>query len=284
MVLETKHIGNNPLGALLIDTPPVDEDKEMDLPACFAEAVATSIQVFIQLAKTHYQFIREQTAARLNKNGSSKSFAIGAKVKISVPPTAEQMSEIGRRAKHVTAWRGPCTVVERLSNTTYAVVDDTTQRRYERVASNILPYKAHQPKANATAQRFNEIYSEPFTEDEFIAIRDSPTGPFYVAEIQDVNATSIRVHYFGTTHMVLKEAIFKPCWHAAGETDILLSWGVPQFANHVVFVDYNGTIDLQDVHTVLVARNLEFTKSGRLRFRSLRALAPVHDQLFRFVE
>jgi hypothetical protein len=37
-----------------------------------------------------------------------------------------------------------------------------------------------------------------------------------------------------------------------------------------------------DVHTVLVARQLEFTKAGKLRFRALRSLAPVHDQLFRF--
>jgi hypothetical protein len=129
---------HNPLGALLVDEPPLDEDKEMDLPATFAEAVATSTKFFTQLAKTHDQFIREQTAARLNKQGSSKSFAIGEKVKISVPPTAEQMSKIGRRAKHITAWRGPCTVVEHLSSTAYAVMDDTMQRRYERVASNIL--------------------------------------------------------------------------------------------------------------------------------------------------
>ncbi len=143
---------HNPLGALLVDEPQLDEDKDMDLPASFAEAVATSTRIFTQLAKTHDQFMREQTAARLNKQSSnSKSFAIGEKVKISVPPTAEQMSQIGRRAKHITAWRGPCTVVERLSSTAYAVVDDTTQRRLVRVASNILPYRANQPKANATA-------------------------------------------------------------------------------------------------------------------------------------
>jgi transposase InsO family protein len=45
-----------------------------------------------------------------------------------------------------------------------------------------------------------------------------------------------------------------------------------------------GSMILKDVHTVLVARNLEFTKMGKLRFRSLRALAPVHDQIFRFAK
>jgi hypothetical protein len=117
----------------------VDEDREMVLPAQFAEAVATSTRIFSQLAKTHDQFIREETAARLNEHGSSKTFLIGQKVKISVPPTAEQMEQTGRRAKHITAWKGPCTVVERLSSTAYSVIDDTTQRTYERVASNIRP-------------------------------------------------------------------------------------------------------------------------------------------------
>ena len=48
------------------------------------------------------------------------------------------------------------------------------------------------------------------------------------------------------------------------------------------FVDYNGTIALKDIESVLIARHLELTKDSKLRFRSLHALAPVHDQLFRF--
>jgi hypothetical protein len=66
----------------------------------------------------------------------------------------------------------------------------------------------------------------------------------------------------------------------------VLSWDVPDDGewNHQTFIDYHGTIDLKDIHTVLVARNLEFTKADRLRFRSLRALTPFHDQLFRFTK
>jgi hypothetical protein len=53
---------------------------------------------------------------------------------------------------------------------------------------------------------------------------------------------------------------------------------------HPQFVDYNGTLQLKDLHTVLVARRLELTKAHKLRYRSLRALAPVHDQLFRYAK
>ncbi len=152
--------------------------------------------------------------------------------------------------------------------------------------TSALAYRAALPKTNTNARQYNATYSEPFVEGEFVAIRDSPTGPFYVAQIQDVNDKSIRVHYHGTTNMVLSDAVFKPCWHAAGSEDIVLSWEVPDDGEwmHLEFIDYHGIIDLKDIHTVLVARNLEFTKAGKLPFRSLQALAPFHDQLFRFTK
>jgi hypothetical protein len=137
------------------------------------------------------------------------------------------------------------------------------------------------PPPNASTKR---TVSKLFAENEFIAIRDDPTGPFYVAQIFELTTTTITVQYFGTTQIVLADAIFKPCWHEVAGEDILLSWEIPVFENHVLFIEYSGTIDLKDIHTVLIARDLQFTKAGRLRYRSLRALAPFHDQLFRFIE
>ncbi len=66
--------------------------------------------------------------------------------------------------------------------------------------------------------------------------------------------------------------------------DIVLAEVIPDHDewNDRTFIEYCDEIDLKDIHTVLVARNLELTKASKLRFRSLRALAPVHDQLFRF--
>ncbi len=107
----------------------------------------------------------------------------------------------------MTAWRGPCTILERLSATAYAAVDDTTKRRYERVIANILPYKAARAKKNADAS-FSQTYSAPFSIGEFIAIRDEPTGPYYVALVQTVTAKCIRVQYYGTTGIVLADAVF----------------------------------------------------------------------------
>ena len=271
--------------ALPSDALPLTEDEELALPALFAEAVALSTTVFTAIAKTHDTYVKTETAARLNAKGFSRVFQIGEKVKVRVPPTQAQLLQTGRRAKHVTAWRGPCTVLERLSSTAYAAEDDTTHRRYERVIANMLPYRAIKAKTNANAT-FNEIYSHPFVVGEFLAIRDDPTGPIYIALVQDLNDACLNLHYYGTTTVVLADAIFKPCWHEVGSADITLAWECPEdsLEQRLLFIDYNGEVDIKDVHTVLVARNLEFTKMGKLRFRSLRALAPVHDQIFRFAK
>jgi hypothetical protein len=239
--------------------------------------------MFTAMAKNHDEFVKTETALRLNKKGTSRSFEVGDKVKVRVPPTQSQLLETGRRAKHVTAWCGPCTILERLTTTAYAAVDDTTKRRYERVISNILPYKAARAKTNADAS-FSQVYSAPLLAGEFIAIRDEPTGPFYVALVQTVTKTVLRVHYYGTTSIILADAVFKPCWNHEYGDEIILQWDPPERTDthQRHFVAYTGAIDLKDVHTVLVARQLEFTKAGKLRFRALRSLAPVHDQLFRF--
>ncbi len=273
----------NTLASSLADPPTFTEEEELALPTQFVDAVAPSTKVFTNLAKNHDQFAKDETALRLKKKGTSRVFAVGDKVKIRVPPTQSQLLESGRRAKHVTAWRGPCTILERLSTTAYAAVDETTKRRYERVIANILSYHAKRAKTNADTA-FSEVYSEPFVKGEFLAVRDEPHEPFYIALVLEVTATSLRVHYYGTTSIVLATAMFKPCWNEVNGSSIALLNDCPLAADYGLrnFEPYSGEMDLKDVNTVLVARHIHFTKTGKLRFRALRSLTPVHDQLFRF--
>ncbi len=114
-----------------------------------------------------------------------------------------------------------------------------------------MPYRAKKAKTNANTA-FNEVYSERFVEGEFLAIRDDPTGPIYIAQVQEVRATAILLRYYGTTSVVLAEAVFKPCWHEAGGTDIVLEWKCPEdnVEQRRLFIDYNGEVDLKDVHTI----------------------------------
>ena len=86
----------SPLAIALLEEPDIDENRELCLPGEFAEAVAVSTRVFSQLiAANHDQFVRNETAARLNLKGTAKTFQVGEKVKVRVPPTASQLDETG---------------------------------------------------------------------------------------------------------------------------------------------------------------------------------------------
>ncbi len=143
--------------------------------------------------------------------------------------------------------------MERLSQTTYVAVDDTSKRRYERVLSNLLPYRATKAKTNADAN-FSLQYSDSFVEDEFLAVRDEPGGPFYLARVTFVTDKYITVHYYGCTEIALASAVFKPCWHEVGGDQMILDFDCPENEDkHPQFVDYNGTLQFKDLYTVLVA-------------------------------
>ncbi len=69
---------------------------------------------------------------------------------------------------------------------------------------------------------------------------------------------SITVHYYGCTDIALAAAVFRPCWHEVGGDQMILDLECPSNEDeHPQFVDYNGTLDLKNLHLVLVARKLE---------------------------
>ena len=266
----------NPLTAELHARAIDDELPTVDLddPAAFATAVRTSAAAFTRLAAAHTDYVRTTTAARLNQVGHPTTFAIGDRVKIFVPPSHDQMVASGRRSSHLSAWRGPCIITARLSPTAYKMQEVSTSRDFERIVSNILPYRATTAKAG---DNFNPVYSDPFTVGECIAVRDDPNSMFYLALVTGIAASSIAVHYHGCTHRTLDRAVFKPAWHLPQSNEIVLSVDQP-----ALYMPYSGSLQLDALQDLLVARGLEFTKARKLRKISQRAIAPLHDELFIF--
>jgi transposase InsO family protein len=259
--------------------PPADVDAAMpqvDLrdPAAYAASVATSVSAFTSMARAHSDFERKTTAERLNETGRPRTFEIGDRVKVYVPPTHEQMLATGRRAKHLLAWRGPCEVIEKLSSTTFAMREISTRRRFERALVNILPCKATTaPKPPS----FDPAYSDPLTVDEFVAVRDEPDGPFYIALVKSVTATAVAVHYYGPVNPELPKAKFLPCWHLPNND--LMRRQLLQPPNHI---PYSGELEIASLDVLLVARGLLMTASNRLRVKSQRLITPMLDDLFLF--
>jgi hypothetical protein len=199
-----------------------DEQGDAENVRLFALAVKTSTQAFVQLARNHDQYVREETASMLNSSGHPRTFVIDGLVKARFPPTHAELLAAGRRSNHISSWRGPCRIVERLSTTSYSLMQLDTRRTYERMVGNLLPWKAQSVRRNKKA-RYDPAISVPFATGEFIAIRDEPGGWFFLAKITTGGETFIIVHYFGTRSDDLTKAKFYPTWHLRTQQHITLS-------------------------------------------------------------
>ena len=142
---------------ILLPQPP-DEVGDAENARLLALAVKTSVCAFVQFARSHDQDVKDETAALLNQKGSSRTFVIGAMVKARFPPTQAELLATGRRSNHVSAWRGPCRVIDRLSSTTYRLVHMDSEREFERSISNLLPWKA-QSRKKARNGQYDETVS-----------------------------------------------------------------------------------------------------------------------------
>ena len=160
------------------------------------------------------------------------------------------------------------------------MTEDSTGRLFERVLPNILPYRATTARAQLT---YDPASHDPFVPDELIAVRDSVGTPYCLAKITTIANKSITVQYYGCTQRDFTRAVFRPGWHLPNvynnETQDAITLSVTQPAGTV---PYTGVLKLDSLRQLLVARNLEFTASLRLRRKSQRLLAPMHDELFVF--
>ena len=154
------------------------------------------------------------------------------------------------------------------------MTEDSTNRHFERTVLNMLPYRATSAVAPDV---FDPFYSDPFTLDEIVAVRDDPDSPFYIARATSINATFISVHFYGYTTRDLRRAVFRPCWHCPGSNDISLA--AAALPNQI---PYTGRLDLDSLRELLVARNLGFTKANKLRRKSQRAIVDNVLDLFIF--
>jgi hypothetical protein len=226
------------------------------------------------LARNHDKYLREETATLLNASGHQRIFVIGDLVKARFPPTQAELTATGRRSSHVSSWRGPCRIIERLSSTSYSVLQLDTNRTFERMIGNLLPWKAQSVRKNKKA-RFDPAASTPFVVGDFIAVRDSPGSWIFLARIETVGVTSLIVHYYGSRSEDLTKAKFVPSWHRPHSDHITLSPSKPH-GNY----RYSGVIDFDALNDLLVARQLGLTAMSILTSKSRRQPMPVRDELF----
>ena len=152
------------------------------------------------------------------------------------------------------------------------MTEQSSNRQFERVLSNILPYRATSIRSPIV---YDPLYSEPFEVSELIAIRDEPNSMFYLAVVTDVTSDEIVLHYLVCTNHDISKAIFRFSWHLPSSNTIVLSNLAP-----IGTIAYSGTVRLESVRNLLVARNLELTSKLRLKRKSQKILHHIYDELF----
>jgi hypothetical protein len=249
--------------------PPDFNPTALVSPADFATALRISLQVFHALASAHKSFTAATTEARLNKYGIPTTFALHDRVKIYVPPTHAQILITGRKSNHIVAWRGPCTITQILSPSSYEMEEDRSGRTFQRTIINIRPFRAtkhppppHHDLVSAAALHANTT----------IAVRDTSDSAFHLAKVLHLDENHLSLHYLGTTTPHLNTAVFRLVWLAPDGRTVLKDKRPAR--NHGAVT---GEIDTADIPDLLVASHLILTSMGRLSRESSRLLFHLRD-------
>lgn len=245
--------------------------RDLSSPEEYATAVRESASAFKELATRHQEYAREDTARRLNKQGTATTFELGDRVKIYVPPTAKDIERTGRPGKHIVSWRGPCTINEKISATAYGMTEDRTGRQFKRTLINIRKYHATE---DAPVQHTDPLGDSQLAPGQLIAIRDRPDDMFRIAKVLAYTEHTIRVHYYGTTTRTLSRATFKPVW-TRGTTQIKLQPTQPRG-----YTAWTGTLDSATLPECIVSSTVTITQSHKLGKRSLTALHHARDDYY----
>jgi hypothetical protein len=240
----------------------------------FVDALRTTIAAFHDFARTHLHYTQQTMADRLNVYGIPTTFTVGDIVKIYMPSTHAQMLKTGRKAKHIIAWRGPCTIPRVLSRSAYEMTENCSGRTFARTLCNIRPYAASR---TAPPPHHDLLSLDPVIPNTVLAIRDSndPNACFRLATALTLTETTLSVHYLGTTEPRLTHARFLPIWTQVDDT---ITLQVTRPSRH--HSPWTGDIATEDIPDLLVASRLYLTATNKFRARSRQDLHHVQDELF----
>ena len=239
----------------------------------YVDELRATTTAFRRMAHDHQRYLKETTAERLNMHGIPATFAVGSRVKIYVPPTQTQLDLTGRRAKHITAWRGPCTVTAQLSDTAYSVTEDCSNRTFERTITNIRPFRS---TLTPPAPHHDPLTANPPTPGTLVVIRDTPDSRWHVARVTTTDAASITVQYLGTTTADIRTARFRNMWTAPDDGRQVITNTRPS-AHHP---PYTGTIDTDALPDLLLSTTVALTNSGTMTKATRLSLFHLSEEMF----
>ena len=133
-------------------------------------SVQRHVQLYSELARTHSNYMRKLAARKLNgeeiptstrtRRNRTKSYKIGDRVLIYIPPGQNIAQVKNRRAKHLLRFRGPARVTKvfksrpdsKSPGSAFEVKMEGSKRVYQRTLANIRPWPKHLLKHPAGTQ------------------------------------------------------------------------------------------------------------------------------------
>ncbi len=141
----------------------------------------------------------------------------------------------------------------------------------QRTIINTRPFRSSK---NPPAPHHDLVSSAALQPGTLIAVRDTPTSPFHIAQVTKITEALFSIHYLGTTTPTMDSAVFRLLWIAPDSRTVMKD-SCPA-RNHTAIT---GEIDTDDLDDLLVASHLTLTSTGRLTRKSARLLFHLRDQL-----
>ena len=152
------------------------------------------------------------TAAKRKRNNDDPKYKIGQQVMIYVAPGQNQARARNRRIKHMLRFRGPATVVKKLSNTTFELRMNSTRRMFQRSVVNMRPFpKQHlkhpdmegffDVKGNLIDEKDDTTYhfGKWNTGDIIAVIEKEGDKNMHIGKVVNSRGRNNKIHVYATT-------------------------------------------------------------------------------------
>ena len=167
--------------------------------------------MYIKLARTHGNYVREMTALKLNRVSSRKAHKLGDLVMVHIPPGQLEIARRRRKAKHLPRFIGPGRVIKIISPTSYRIKMVNTDDEYERNMCNIRPFPTKcfvEPGKNVVFDHTDRVVDakdatvythKRYKRGTIVAVLDREGDKQYrVASVLSSSRKQHRVHFYAT--------------------------------------------------------------------------------------
>jgi hypothetical protein len=282
---------------------PATQAWDKSLPKKVLELAARMATV----AQSHSEWHRRMTSEKLNQANrqfDDSQLQVGMKVYFYRPPSQQEVSVKGRKAKHLAHYHGPATVIAVPRRRQLELQYEG--KSFNRDISLVIPAKdfndldvdSFDPVVNETVSPPSlHVIGQIPREGELVVTKDSSTEGWFLSEVLRVLPNLVEVRYFTTPTPALEnyehcsvqkrserlsEICFRRTWHVRFGKHVGRATYKPPYPNNEDLQVWKGVINNSDLDSMLLLRNVRIDAEGKLDEASLRLAAQLpisHEKL-----